>query len=121
MTPAYPQFPFSGGETQRAFFAFSRFQEHGLKIVLRYQIETLDFLKRRYEKDMRLLDDLAASDEHGDMFDIYADFVREAITDYSDEAGKLASLESKLASETAKEIQSETRAVAEDMALAKVA
>ena len=117
----YSGTPLMSGESQRIFLAFSRLQGQGLKAVLRYQIEALDFLSRRYQKDIRLMDDLAASGEHGDMFDIYADFMREAIVEYGEEAGRLARLESKLASETAREIQEESRTVSEDMALARVA
>lgn len=117
----YPQLPMMSGEAQRIVLALARLQEQGVKSVLRYQIEALDFLQRRYQKDIRLMDDLAGGGEHGDMFDIYADFVREEITDYGDEAAKLANLESKLASEAAEEIRSESRNVSEDMALARVA
>lgn len=121
MAFSFPQGPLPSGEAQRIFLAMARLQGHGVKAYLRYQIEALDFLSRRYQKDIRLMDDLAASGEHGDMFDIYADFMREAIVEYGEEAGRLARLESKLASETAREIQEESRAVSEDMALARVA
>ena len=118
---SYPQTPPMNADAQRAFLAFARFQEHGIRAVLRYQIEALEFIQNRYQKDIRLMDDLAASAEHGDMFDICTDFIREAISDYGEEAAKLASLESRLASEAAKDIRSETRSIAEDMAVARVA
>ena len=117
----YSGTPLMSGESQRIFLAFSRLQGQGLKAVLRYQIEALDFLRRRYQKDFRLMEDLAESGPRGELFDVCADFISEAISDYGDEAAKLASLESKLASEAAEEIRSETRAVTEDMALARVA
>ncbi len=113
--------PFSGGESQHALLAMIRLQGIAMKAVLRHQIEALDFLKRRFEKDFRLIDDLRESGKHGDMFDVYADFMREAFSDYGEEAARLASLESDLASEASSEIRKEARTVAEDADLAHVA
>lgn len=122
----FPQDPFSGGplsggEAQHALLAVTRLQALAVKAVLRHQIEALDFLKRRIEKDFRLIDDLRESVKRGDMFDVHADFMREAFADYGEEAARLASLESDLASEASSEIRKEARGVAEDADLAHVA
>ena len=112
---------FSGGEGSRAFLAMTHMQAQACKSALRYQIEALDFLKMRFEKDLKLYDDLLESEEHGDGFDVFADFMREAGKDYAEEAGKMARLESEVASDTAEKIEKEVKAVEEDVATAAAA
>ena len=88
---------------------------------MRYQIEMLSFLKHRYEQDLRLVDDLVASDEFNDAFDVVGNFVQIATSEYATEAGKVASIGSKLASETAKCVRKEAVRTIGDMAARTVA
>lgn len=110
------QTSFMPAEAQKAFTAMAEIQGEAFKAMLNYQIETLAFLKQRFEKDLKLVDQLAASAEHGDAYDVCVDFYREAFSDYSNEASKLARLESRVASETAKKLRKESRDFAEDIA-----
>lgn len=115
-----PPLPFMAAN-QRLFKAGARLQANALKAAMRYQIETLSFLKRRCEADAKLMDDLADSQEFNDAFDIVSNFVQNAAADYTTEVSKLASIGSKLASETAKSTRDEAQDMIEDLATATAA
>lgn len=87
---------------QKLFHAGAHLQAQTFKALMRYQIESLAFLKHRYEEDVKLVDELIASDQPKDAFDVVSNFVQNAASEYAAEAGKLASVGSKLATETAK-------------------
>ena len=70
---------------------------------------------------MKLMDDLAASDEFNDAFDVVSNFVQNATAEYSTEAGKIASIGSRLASETAQRMRKEAENNIGEMALQTVA
>lgn len=106
---------------QQALLAFGRLQGHAFKSMMSYQIEALAFLKHRYEQDVKLLDDLNSSREIDDAVHIYTDFFQNAMNDYSNEAGKMANIGSKFASETADRFQKEAEALADELASPKAA
>ena len=86
-----------------------KLQAHAFKAVMSYQVETSAFLKHRCEQDVKLMDDLAASDQFNDAFDVVSNFVQNATSEYSTEAGKIALLGSRLASETAQRMRKEAK------------
>ncbi len=106
---------------QKFWTAVARLQANAMKATLRYNVEALDFVKHRMEKDIKLFDDLSSSDGMKDAFDVYAGFMEGAFAEYSGESSKLASLGSRIASETASEVRREADAVIEDMAASTVA
>ena len=91
------------------------------KAMMRYQLETLDFLKRRYEQDLKLVEDLAATEETGDSFDVLAAFWRNAASEYAIEAGRVARIGSRIAAETAGQVRKEAESTVKDMAAQTVA
>ena len=95
--------------------ALTRAQAHAIKAMLQYQAEALGFLKHRYREDIKLVDDLLARDGAKDSFEIWVGFFQKAISEYSNEAGKMASIGSRLSSETANSVRKEAAAVIEDM------
>jgi hypothetical protein len=99
----------------------ARVQAQAAKAVLRYQIEMLDFVRHRCEQDIKLVDDLVKGDALDDAFDVYSSFLQQAASDYTDEAGKVAAIGSKLAAESAKEARTAARTVIEDAAAATAA
>jgi hypothetical protein len=117
---AMPASPFLA-TGQKFFEAGIRLQAHGFKAIMQYQIEALSFIKRRCENDVKLMEDLAGSEESKDAFDVVANFTQNAISDYAAEAGRVASIGAKLASETAKRVQKEAKITIEDMAVATTA
>lgn len=106
---------------RKAVLAAASLQVHAFQAIMRYHIETLAFLKHRVEQDIRLADDLVVSPEFNDAFDIFSTFLQNATVQYTTEAGKVAALTSKLASETAKRMRKEARTAIEDAAAKTVA
>lgn len=106
---------------RKVVLAAASLQAHAFQAIMRYHIETLAFLKHRFEQDIRLADDLAAVPEFNDAFDIFSTFLQNATLQYTTEAGKVAALTSRLASETAKRMRKEARTAIEDAAAKTVA
>jgi hypothetical protein len=117
---AVPPLPFTAN-AQKYALASARLQAHAFKAAMRYQIEALTFLKHRYEMDVKFVDELVASDELNDAFDVFTTFMQNAATEYAAEASKVASIGSKLASETARRVREETEEAVEDVAVAATA
>ncbi|RUX06983.1 phasin family protein [bacterium M00.F.Ca.ET.141.01.1.1] len=109
------------GNGQTFFLAAASLQVHAFKAVMRYNVETLAFLKHRCEQDIKLADDLITCPEFNDAFDIFSAFLQNATSQYVSEAGKVAALTSRLASETAKRVREEARTAIEDAAAKTVA
>lgn len=106
---------------QKGLFTLARLQGLTFKAAMRYQIEGLSFLQRRCEQDMKLVDDLLATGDFSDAFDVCANFCQNAVMDYSREAANVTSIGSDVASDTARQLRAETRVVAEEMAAQTVA
>lgn len=106
---------------QTVVLAAASLQAHAFKAIMRYHIETLGFLKHRYEQDVKLAEDLIAGPEFNDAFDIFSTFLQNATSEYASEAGKVAALTSKLASETATRARNEARTAIKGIAAKTVA
>ncbi|WP_246686906.1 phasin family protein [Mesorhizobium sp. B2-4-19] len=106
---------------QKVVLAAVSLQAHAFKAMMRYQIETLAFLRHRCEQDIKLADDLIGGPEFNDAFEVVATFLHNAASDYVTEAGKVATLTSKLASEAAGLVRNEARTAIEDIAVKTVA
>lgn len=105
----------------KGMFTLARLQGHAFKGAMRYQIEALSFLKHRCEQDMKLVDDLLASDDFSDAFDVCTNYCQNAQLDYSREAAKVTSVGSKVAADAARELHKETDAATGDLAAQSVA
>lgn len=101
---------------QKFFHAAARLQVQTYKAAMRYQIEMLDFLKRRFEQDVKLAEDLFAGDRFNDAFDVVSDFFRNATTEYASEASRIANLASKISAETARRMRRQSDELMEDLA-----
>jgi hypothetical protein len=77
-------------------------QAHALKDMIHVQIESLAFVKRRCEQDLRLIDDLITSEKYHNTFGVYGEFCRDAFSEYAAETCKLMSIGSRLVSDAAK-------------------
>ena len=109
------------GEGQKAFLTALRLQAEGYKAAARYQIELLNFLKHRLERDVRLVEDLLANDTFADAIDVFAGFMQNAAAEYVSEASRLVSIGSKLGSETDRRMRRQADELVEDMAARTVA
>ena len=106
---------------QKYVLAGARFQAHAFEAMMRYQIEVLTFLKHRSDEDVKFVNDLVASDEFNDAFDVFTTFMQNAATSYTTEASTVASIGSKLATESAKRFRKEAQTAAEDISVAATA
>ncbi|MBZ9672274.1 phasin family protein [Mesorhizobium sp. ES1-3] len=106
---------------QKFFLAIASLQVHAFKAMMRYNVETLGFLKHRCEQDLKLADDLISGPQFNDAFDIVAAFLQNATSQYVTEGGKVATLTSKFASETARHVRKGARIAIEDGAAKTVA
>lgn len=97
------------------------FQVEVLNAASRLQIESINFLMRRYQQQVRLVGDLVGSAGYNDALDAIGDFVRVAKIDYAAEASNMLMIGSKLASEAAHRINEEAASGLEDMAARTVA
>lgn len=120
VTHAFAELPMIGNG-QKMFLAATRFQVGAYKAAMRYQIEMLNFLRHRFEQDVKLAEDLVASDELSDAFDAISNFFQNATTEYTAEASKMASIGSKLSSETARRMRKQADEMVEDLAARTVA
>ena len=91
------------------------------KAALNYQVETLGFIRRRLEQDIKLLDDLVPDDGIADPVDVFGVFFQNAASDYAAEASKVAALGSRLVRDAARQVRSEAETVIDDMAARTVA
>ncbi|RAZ91048.1 phasin family protein [Mesorhizobium hawassense] len=106
---------------QKFLRATAAMQAHSVGALLRYQIESVTFLKRRFEDDLKLIEKLTRGDEFVDAFDVFVNFVQNATSDYANEVGKFASIGARLASETAGQVRKEAKTTMDDMAAATLA
>ena len=120
MPSPVPPLPFVANG-QKFVAAAGRLQAQAFKGAMRYPIEGLAFLKHRFEQDVKLVDDLAASDELNDAFDVVTTFMQNAATDYATEASRVISIGSKLVSDTAKQVRKEAEEAVEDISVAATA
>lgn len=112
----FAKMPLLPSEMRNAFAAMAELQGEAVKAALKYQIETLTFVTQRLKKDIDLVEQLGASVGRGDTYDVCVDFCREAFSDYSNEASRLAKIESRVAADAATKIREESRAFVEDVA-----
>lgn len=94
--------------------ASARMQAQMFNNCMKYNIEVLNFLKHRFEQDMKLVENVTNTDDTGKAFQAYMNFWQSAVREYTDEAGKLAAINS----EVAEKIQREANTMREDIATA---
>jgi hypothetical protein len=72
--------------------AIMRAQARMMDSFLKQNIETLDFMKQRFEQDRTVFNRLAESDDPAAALTVLQDFWNRSVKDYADEAGKLGAL-----------------------------
>lgn len=79
--------------------------------VLKQNIEALDFLKTRFEKDRAMLGELASAQDATAAAAVLTGFWQRLASDYMQEAGRLGSLMQATAQEMGEGVADEARAV----------
>lgn len=98
-----------------------RLQAGAARTMLKWQIESLGFLKRRYEQDLKFIDELLDTPEPGEMLSACSCFVQNALDEYSKETVKAANFGSRIVTGAAREIRSEAEKVSEAAMVATLA
>ena len=101
--------------------ASAHVQANTLKAMIRTQIEALTFVKHRYERNLRLVDDLIASEKYHNTFGVCGEFYHDAASEYAEEMRKLTSLCSRIVSDSAKLVDGEVEKMFEDAAARTIA
>jgi hypothetical protein len=94
--------------------ASTRMQAQMFNNCMKYNIEVLNFLKHRIEQDMKLVEKVTTTEDTGKAFQAYMNFWQSAVREYTDEAGKLAAINS----DAAEKIEREAKTIRDDMATA---
>lgn len=92
--------------------AILRAQAHMMDSILKQNIEVLDFLKARFEKDREIFNQLAASSDPAQAMELVHSFWTRSVKDYTDEAGKLGALAAVTAEQLVEGIAEEATALA---------
>lgn len=88
-----------------------RAQARMMDAVLKQNIEALEFLRQRFEKDRAMIAQLAEAKDSASAGMVLADFWQKAFSDYSAEAGRLGSLMSATVTQMQEGLTDEARAM----------
>ncbi len=92
--------------------AILRAQARMMDSILKQNIEVLDFLRTRFEKDRAIFNDFAANDDPARAMELLQAFWNRSLSDYADEAGKLGALTAAAAEQLVEGIAEEATALA---------
>ena len=87
-------------------------QARMLDSIMRQNIETLDFMKARFEKDRAMVAELADAKDPTDAMKRMQEFWHRSARDYADEAGKLGALTTATAEQIVEGLTEEATAMA---------
>ena len=99
------------GASGGAMAAMIRPQARMVEALLKQNIEALDFLRARFEKDRDLMDRLATAEDPSALMGLWTEFWQRMMSDYSSETGKLATSMAAIAEEALKSATDEGKAM----------
>lgn len=92
--------------------AVTRMQGKMVDAVLRQNIETLDFLKERFEKDRALIATMVEKKDPSAVMHLLTEFWQKAMEDYANETGKLTATMASATEQAIEELTEEGKALA---------
>jgi hypothetical protein len=92
--------------------AIMRAQARMMDSILRQNIEALDFMKARFEKDREIVNRLAETGDPARAMELMQDFWTRSVSDYADEAGKLGALAAAATEQVTEALTDEAKALA---------
>lgn len=113
-TKAMPQMPGLGSFVPQAFESWTTLfapQARMAEAMLKQNIEMLDFLKARFERDRAMLEDLANAKDQAQAATLWEDFWQRMLTDYSVETNKLAATATEIAETALRSATEESEAL----------
>lgn len=99
------------GASAAAMAALIRPQAQMMEALLRQNIELLDFLRTRFERDRVMVAHLASATEAGDVMSLWAEFMQRSLADYGSETHKLAASVTDIAQQAVRSASDETAAI----------
>lgn len=94
------------------FTSMMRAQATMMDSLLKQNIEVLDFLKGRYEKDRAMLSALTKVENPNDALSIWSGFWSNTMSDYTNEAGKLSAYAAAATEQMIEGVTEEAKAMA---------
>jgi hypothetical protein len=89
-----------------------RAQARMMDAVMRQNIEALEFLKKRFEEDRKLLTQIAETPDGAKASAAWSDFWHRAMSDYTAEAGRMGSFAAATTEQMIEGLTEEARALA---------
>lgn len=102
---------FMPGPPAAAMAALIRPQAQFMEAMLRQNIEVLDFLRTRLERDRSMVAHLAQATEAGEVLSLWSEFLQRGMADYGTETNKLAAATSEIAQQAVRSATEETAAI----------
>lgn len=99
------------GAPAAALAGLIRPQAQMMEALLRQNIEVLDFLRNRVERDRAMVARLAAATESGEVMSLWAEFWQRSLADYGAEANKLSAAVGDIAQQAVRSATEETAAI----------
>ena len=87
--------------------ALTRMQSTAFDAVMRQNIEMLDFLKARFERDRRLAGEIAKAEDATEAMALWQSFWQKAVEDYGGERGRLATKMQKAAGDAVEQARTD--------------
>lgn len=97
--------------TDEMMHGMLRAQVRMMDAVLKQNIEALEFLRQRFEKDRAMIAQLAEAKDSAAAGSVLTDFWQKAFSDYSAEAGRLGALMNSTVEQMQKGLSEEARAM----------
>ena len=90
-------------------------QAQMMEAMLKQQIEVLDFLRARCERDRAMVAKLTTATEGNEVMSLWTEFMQRMMADYTTETTKLATSVSEIAQQAVRTATDEAAAVAENL------
>jgi hypothetical protein len=100
--------------TENFMMSLARLNGLALQSILRMNVEAMSFVKHRYEQDVKILDALVKCEGINEAMNTYTQFMKDTVTEYSEEVGNIVDIGSKAGAETAKRIRKEASALSDE-------
>ncbi len=103
--PRMPPFDEMPAQVGEAMSQMAKRQGHVFDAMLKQNIEMLDFLRARFERDRAMVAELSSAEDPATASRLWADFWQKAAHDYSEETGKMTGMLAELTSDAVRSLK----------------
>ncbi|WP_343079429.1 phasin family protein [Ostreiculturibacter nitratireducens] len=104
---AMPSFDDMPKQVTEMMSTMAKMQGHMFDALMRQNIEMLDFMKERFERDRKLMSQLASTEDPTEASKLWAEFWQKAAKDYSEETSKMTGMLAEVTSDTVRRMNEE--------------